>query len=137
MTYKAEKTPGALILMGSVVPIVESKVRIFFMLMESQESLTLKEKHMSFAPGWRGTNVIAQENEQMMAGGGIGKPANQHGDPKWPRRADMSRMHPAELAILSAMQEVEKVGASTNLTTAILKLQEAKDLLSDFIDGKE
>lgn len=25
-----------------------------------------RKKHMSFAPGWRGTNTIAQENEQMM-----------------------------------------------------------------------
>lgn len=105
--------------------------------MESTKTDIFEKKDMSFAPGWRGTNTIAQENEQRMAGCGIGKPANQQRGPEWPRRSDMSRMHPAELAILAALQEIEKVGASTGLTNAGIKLQEAKNLVSDFIDGKE
>jgi hypothetical protein len=52
----------------------------------------------------------------------------------FPRRNNLDLCKPAELAIYNAIIEVEKLGASTNLTDAIIKLQEAKDLISDFID---
>lgn len=54
-----------------------------------------------------------------------------------PRRINLQTMHEAEKAILNAMQEVEKVGASTGLTNAIVRLQEARNLVGDFIDGVE
>lgn len=44
-------------------------------------------------------------------------------------------MVPAEKAIHVAMQEVEKAGADTRLTNAVVKLSEAKDWVSDFVDG--
>lgn len=79
-----------------------------------------------FISGLRGKELIVALKEKIMST-----------EFQWPRRADLSRMHPAELAILTALQEVEKVGASIGLTNAGLKLSEAKDLVSDFIDGKE
>lgn len=51
-----------------------------------------------------------------------------------PRRNQLDKCTPAELAIFNAMQEVEKVGVGIKLTQAIQKLSEAKDLVSDFID---
>lgn len=51
------------------------------------------------------------------------------------RRNQLDKCIPAELAIFTAMQEVEKVGADVKLTQAIQKLQEAKDLVSDYIDN--
>lgn len=53
----------------------------------------------------------------------------------FPRRNRLDKMNPAELAIYNAMQEVEKLGASEGLTQAITLLSEAKDLVSDFVDG--
>ncbi|MEN6624537.1 MAG: hypothetical protein ABFD50_23695 [Smithella sp.] len=55
----------------------------------------------------------------------------------FPRRNQLDRCTPAELAIYKAMEEVEKVGADVRLTTAIVKLQEAKDSVADFVDGIE
>jgi len=52
----------------------------------------------------------------------------------WPRRASIDHLTPAEMAIYNAIQEVEKMAADTRLTNAVLKLQEAKELVSDFID---
>lgn len=43
---------------------------------------------------------------------------------------------PAELAIWNAMQEIEKLPPDVRLTNACNKLQEAKELVSDFIDDK-
>lgn len=51
-----------------------------------------------------------------------------------PRRIRLDLNEPAELAIHNAMQEVEKIGADVRLTNAIIKLQEAKNLVADFID---
>lgn len=53
------------------------------------------------------------------------------------RRNILQQMTPAELAIHNAIQEVEKVGADHLLTNVIIKLGEAKTMLSDFIDKKE
>lgn len=97
---------------------------------------------MSFAPGWHGTDVINRENDARFGKNscypfGKSEETLQNEANQFPRRIDMSRMHPVELAILAALQEIEKVGASTGLTNAGIKLQEAKNLVSDFIDGKE
>jgi len=52
----------------------------------------------------------------------------------FPRRNQLDKCTPAELAIFNAMQEVEKVGADLKLTAAIQKLQEAKELVADYVD---
>ncbi len=51
-----------------------------------------------------------------------------------PRRARLDLNTPAELSITEAINEVEKVGAAPKLTMALIKLLEAKDLLSDYVD---
>lgn len=43
-------------------------------------------------------------------------------------------MSPAEVAIYNAMIELEKVGADRRLTLASIRLQEAKNLVGDYID---
>ena len=55
----------------------------------------------------------------------------------FPRRNQLDKCVPAELAIYNAMQEVEKVGADVKLTDAITKLNEALNFVADFIDGVE
>lgn len=55
---------------------------------------------------------------------------------QFPRRSRLDLCEPAELAIYKAMQEVEKMGADVKLTEAIIKLQEAKELVADYIDKK-
>lgn len=57
-------------------------------------------------------------------------------DNKFPRRSRLDLCEPAELAIYNAMQEVEKMGADVKLTEAVIKLQEAKELVADYIDKK-
>lgn len=54
---------------------------------------------------------------------------------EFPRRSRLDLMVPAEKAIHDAMQEVEKAGADTRLTNAVVKLAEAKDWVADYIDG--
>lgn len=51
-----------------------------------------------------------------------------------PRRNQMDKCVPAELAIFNAIQEVEKLGADTSLTDAVVKLIQAKELVSNYID---
>lgn len=53
------------------------------------------------------------------------------------RRIRLDLMKPAELAIYVAMGEVEKLPPDINLTKAVTLLAEAKELVSDFIDGLE
>lgn len=50
------------------------------------------------------------------------------------RRNRLDLNHPAELAIYNAMQEVEKMPPSVKLTEAVIKLQEARNLVADFVD---
>lgn len=50
------------------------------------------------------------------------------------RRIRLDLMHPAEKIIYEAIQEVEKVGADTGLTDAIILLSQAKDKVSDYLD---
>lgn len=51
-----------------------------------------------------------------------------------PRRIQIQRMHPAELAIREAMLKVENLGGSTRLTDVINLLQAAKDKVADHIE---
>ena len=50
------------------------------------------------------------------------------------RRIRIDLMTPAELAITNAMHEVEKAGASIELTNAVIKLMEARNLVADHVD---
>lgn len=52
-----------------------------------------------------------------------------------PRRNRIDHFTPAEKAIWDAIQEVEKAGANTFLTEAVILLQQAKDRVSDFVDA--
>lgn len=54
--------------------------------------------------------------------------------PRSDRRFNKQTMHPAELAILEAQYEVEKVGADKRLTDATMLLDQAKNLVGDYID---
>lgn len=51
-----------------------------------------------------------------------------------PRRNQIDKFVPAELAIYKAMEEVEKMDADVRLTNAINKLSKAKDFVSNFVD---
>ena len=53
------------------------------------------------------------------------------------RRSKLWLNTPAELAIYNAINEVEKIGADVRLTDAVMKLQEAKELVADFVDDIE
>lgn len=52
-----------------------------------------------------------------------------------PRRNRLDLNTPAEKAIYDAIQEVERVGADEKLTEAVILLQKAKTLVSDYVDG--
>lgn len=54
-----------------------------------------------------------------------------------PRRIRIDLNEPVELAIRNAINEVEKVGADIKLTKAVCLLDEAKNLVSDFIDEQK
>lgn len=62
-------------------------------------------------------------------------PSIQPRDPSTPRRNYVPDWCEAEKSIYNAMQEVEKMGADVRLTNAIIKLSEAKDFVSDYIDS--
>lgn len=52
-----------------------------------------------------------------------------------PRRVRIDLFTPAEKAIYDAVQAVEAAGCDERLTRAVIKLQEARDLVADFVDG--
>ena len=54
----------------------------------------------------------------------------------FPRRFRVDLMTPAELAILNAMGEVEKVGADVLLTEAVILLSHAQDKVADYVDSR-
>lgn len=54
---------------------------------------------------------------------------------EFPRRSRLDLNTPAERAIYDAMQEVEKVGADTRLTEAVILLSKARDLVADYVDS--
>jgi hypothetical protein len=51
-----------------------------------------------------------------------------------PRRVRLDLQTPTERAIYEAMQEVEKMGADTRLTDAVILLQQAIDKVADYVD---
>lgn len=53
-----------------------------------------------------------------------------------PRRTRLDLNTPVELAIYEVMQMVEKLPADARLTNAGIKLQEARNLVADYIDGE-
>lgn len=53
-----------------------------------------------------------------------------------PRRIRLDLNNAAELAIHNAIQEVEKLGADVRLTNAVIKLQQAKDDVSNYVDAQ-
>jgi hypothetical protein len=54
-----------------------------------------------------------------------------------PRRIQMEKMCPAELAILEAVGVVEGMGCDPRLTDAVILLGKARDKVADFVDGVE
>lgn len=52
------------------------------------------------------------------------------------RRADMTTMVPAELAIKAAIQHVEAMSADERLTEAVILLSRAFDQVADYVDSK-
>ncbi len=52
-----------------------------------------------------------------------------------PRRARIDLFTPAEKAIWEAVQAVEAAGCDVRLTNAVIKLQEARGLVADYVDG--
>jgi hypothetical protein len=52
-----------------------------------------------------------------------------------PRRIQLDKYCPAELAIRAAVLAVEEMGCDTRLTKAVILLQQAKDRVADFVDG--
>lgn len=55
----------------------------------------------------------------------------------FPRRSRLDLCEPAEKILYDAMQEIEKLGADERLTNAVIKLAEARELVSDYIDEKK
>ena len=51
-----------------------------------------------------------------------------------PRRNCIDLMTPAELAIRTAVEEVEKVGADPWLTDAVILLSQAQAKVADYVD---
>ena len=54
-----------------------------------------------------------------------------------PRRIRVDLMTPAELAIRHAMLAVENVGADVLLTDAVNLLQQAREKVADYVDGRQ
>lgn len=52
----------------------------------------------------------------------------------FPRRIRTDLFTPAETAIRNASLEVEKMPADVRLTNAVILLQQARDLVADFVD---
>ena len=53
-----------------------------------------------------------------------------------PRRARIDQLTSGELAIRNALLAVEEMGADPRLTEAVNLLQEARDRVADFVEGK-
>lgn len=60
---------------------------------------------------------------------------NKSSDDEIPRRIDLQRMTPAELAIRVATLAVEEVGAHPLLTEAVILLGQAREKVADYVDG--
>jgi hypothetical protein len=55
-------------------------------------------------------------------------------DDGFPTRSDVRYMTSAEWAITAAIREVEKAGASTALTDAVILLGQARDRVADHVE---
>lgn len=53
----------------------------------------------------------------------------------YPRRSDILRMTPAELAIRKAVLEVEKLPGDVRLTDAVILLSQAQNKVADYVDS--
>lgn len=62
------------------------------------------------------------------------KPA--HSDNGIPRRRRVDRMTAAEIACLNAVAAIEAAGADERLTRAQNLIQEAQELVADFVDSR-
>lgn len=51
-----------------------------------------------------------------------------------PRRIQLDKLTTTEKAIYEAGLMIEEMGADVKLTTAQIKLQEARDLVADYVD---
>lgn len=93
---------------------------------------------MSFANGWRGTDVIMREHLERTGQLKTNFFTNNNNimENEIPRRNRLDLNTPAEKAIHEAIQEVEKVGVDSKLTDIVVMLANAKEKLSDYIDGK-
>lgn len=56
-------------------------------------------------------------------------------DNRIPRRCDSLRLTPEEIAITDAIAAVENLPADARLTKAVTLLVEAREKVSDFVDG--
>ena len=54
----------------------------------------------------------------------------------FPRRNQLDKCCQAELSIDYAIRAVDQAGADVKLTDAIVKLQEARELVSDWFDAQ-
>lgn len=52
----------------------------------------------------------------------------------FPRRNQLDKCTTAELAIYKAVEEVENIGADQRLTGAVMKLNDARILVANFVD---
>ena len=52
-----------------------------------------------------------------------------------PRRAQVDRLVPAEIAIHDAIRLVEEMGCDVRLTRAVILLGKAKGAVADYVDG--
>lgn len=57
--------------------------------------------------------------------------------PLVPRRFRLDQQSPGEAAIREAVRVVEEMGADVRLTAAVNLLNEARERVADFVDGKE
>ena len=55
---------------------------------------------------------------------------------KKPRRICLWLNTPSELAIRKSIEEVEKIGSNEKLTKIVISLNNIREELADFIDGK-
>lgn len=53
-----------------------------------------------------------------------------------PRRCDIMLRHPVERSLADANRLVEELGADPRLTAASIKIQEAKDLVADWLESE-
>jgi hypothetical protein len=54
----------------------------------------------------------------------------------FPRKINLHLNVPAEIAVRRAVDEVEKLGADTRLTDAVILLQQAQDKIALYVDDQ-